>query len=445
MPKRSKVIKPLLIPNGRLLDPGQGIDETGSLFISEGRIGWLSQGKLPRTDYDILDARGLIVCPGFIDFHCHLRQPGFEEKETIASGTQAAARGGFTTVCAMPNTTPPQDTPSVIDYVKSTAASQGAVRVLPIGCVSKERKGQEAVDFTALASAGVIAFTDDGEPVSNSRLMTQALEFSRLLGLPIIDHCEDKSLTGGGQMNQGALSTKLGLGGIPAVAEESMVNRDLALAEHSGGHLHIAHVSTAGSVELIRRAKKRGVRVTAEVTPHHLTLTEETVAGYNTSAKVNPPLRTREDINALIKGLNDRVIDIIATDHAPHTRADKEIEFTRAAFGISGLETALGSLMGLVHRGELALPVLIASLTSEVAKIIGDKHGRLGTLAVGAPADVTLFDPNKEWLVAPNTFASKGKNTPLAGATLKGKVMATIYGGKIVYIDDKMEMRGRNR
>jgi len=407
-------MKPLLIPNGRLIDPGQGIDETGNLFIAEGKIGWLGQGKLPRADYDILDAGGLIVCPGFIDFHCHLRQPGFEEKETIASGTQAAARGGFTTVCAMPNTTPPQDTPSVIDYVKSTAASQGAVRVLPIGCVSKERKGQEAVDFTALASAGVIAFTDDGEPVSNSRLMTQALEFSRLLGLPIIDHCEDKSLTGGGQMNQGALSTKLGLGGIP-------------------------------SVELIRRAKKRGVRVTAEVTPHHLTLTEETVAGYNTSAKVNPPLRTREDINALIKGLNDRVIDIIATDHAPHTRADKEIEFTRAAFGISGLETALGSLMGLVHRGELALPVLIASLTSEVAKIIGDKHGRLGTLAVGAPADVTLFDPNKEWLVAPNTFASKGKNTPLAGATLKGKVMATIYGGKIVYIDDKMEMRGRNR
>jgi len=438
-------MKPLLIPNGRLIDPSQGIDETGSLFISEGKIGWLGQGKLPRTDYDILDAKGLIVCPGFIDFHCHLRQPGFEEKETIASGTQAAAGGGFTTVCAMPNTTPPLDTPSVIDYVKSTAASQGVIRVLPIGCVSKGRQGQEPVDFTALASSGVIAFSDDGEPVINSRLMTQALEFSRLLGLPIIDHCEDKSLTEGGQMNEGVVSARLGLAGIPAVAEESMVNRDLTLAEHSGGHLHIAHVSTAGSVELIRRAKERGVGVTAEVTPHHLTLTEEIVAGYNTGAKVNPPLRTKQDIKALIKGLNDKVIDIIATDHAPHTRADKEVEFKQAAFGISGLETALGSLMGLVHNGELALPVLIASLTSEVARIIGDKHGRLGTLAAGAPADVTLFDPDKEWVVDPNTFASKGKNTPLAGTTLKGKIMATIYGGKVVYIDDKMEMMGERK
>ncbi len=434
-------MKPLLIPNGRLIDPGQGIDETGSLFISEGKIGWLRKGKLPRTDYEILDAKGLIVCPGFIDFHCHLRQPGFEEKETIASGTQAAARGGFTTVCAMPNTTPPLDTPSVIDYVKSIAASEGVIRVLPIGCVSQGRQGQAPVDFTALASAGVVAFTDDGEPVANSHLMTQALEFSRLLGLPIIDHCEDRSLTGGGQMNEGTVSARLGLAGIPAVAEESMVNRDLALAEHSRGRLHIAHVSTAGSVELIRRAKERGIKVTAEVTPHHLTLTEEMVAGYNTNAKVNPPLRTGEDIKALIQGLNDKVIDIIATDHAPHTRADKEVEFTQAAFGISGLETALGSLMGLVHSGQLALPVLIASLTSEVARIIGDKYGQLGTLAAGAPADVTLFDPDKEWVVDPDIFASRGKNTPLTGTTLKGRVMATIYGGKLVYKDDSLTLK----
>jgi len=434
-------MKPLLIPNGRLIDPGQGIDETDSLFIAEGKIGWLGQGKLPQADYAILDAKGLIVCPGFIDFHCHLRQPGFEEKETIATGTQAAARGGFTTVCAMPNTTPPQDNPSVIDYVKSIAASQGAVRVLPIGCVSQGRQGQAPVDFTELASAGVIAFTDDGEPVVNSRLMTQALEFSRLLGLPVIDHCEDRSLTEGGQMNEGAVSAKLELTGIPAVAEESMVNRDLALAEHSRGHLHIAHVSTAGSVELIRRAKGRGVRVTAEVTPHHLTLTEEMVDGYNTLAKVNPPLRTKQDIQALIKGLNDRVIDIIATDHAPHTRADKEVEFTEAAFGISGLETALGSLMRLVHSGEIALPMLIASLTSEVARIIGDKYGQLGTLAAGAPADVTIFDPDQEWVVDPNTFASSGKNTPLAGTTLKGRVMATIYGVKLIYKDDSLTLK----
>ncbi len=433
-------MKPLVIQNGYLIDPSQGIDETGSLFIAEGKIDWLGQGKLPRTDYDILDAKGLIVCPGFIDFHCHLRQPGFEEKETIASGTQAAARGGFTTICAMPNTTPPLDNSSVIDYVKSTAARDGIVRVLPIGCVSLGRQGKEAVDFTALASAGVVAFSDDGEPVANSRLMTQALEFSRLLGLPIIDHCEDRSLTEGGQMNEGVVSAKLGLGGIPSVAEESMVNRDLTLAEQTSGHLHIAHVSTAGSVRLIRRAKARGVRVTAEVTPHHLTLTEEMVASYNTLTKVNPPLRTKEDIKALIKGLNNKIIDIIATDHAPHTRADKEVEFKQAAFGISGLETALGSLMRLVHLGQLALPILIASLTSEVARIIGDKYGKLGTLAVGAPADVTIFNPNQEWVVDPNTFASKGKNTPLTGTTLKGRVMATIYGGKVVYINDKMEV-----
>ncbi len=433
-------MKPLVIQNGYLIDPSQGIDETGSLFIAEGKIDWLGQGKPPRTDYDILDAKGLIVCPGFIDFHCHLRQPGFEEKETIASGTQAAARGGFTTICAMPNTTPPLDNSSVIDYVKSTAARDGIVRVLPIGCVSLGRQGQEAVDFTALASAGVVAFSDDGEPVANSRLMTQALEFSRLLGLPIIDHCEDRSLTEGGQMNEGVVSAKLGLGGIPSVAEESMVNRDLTLAEQTSGHLHIAHVSTAGSVRLIRRAKARGVRVTAEVTPHHLTLTEEMVASYNTLTKVNPPLRTKEDIKALIKGLNNKIIDIIATDHAPHTRADKEVEFKQAAFGISGLETALGSLMRLVHLGQLALPILIASLTSEVARIIGDKYGKLGTLAVGAPADVTIFNPNQEWVVDPNTFASKGKNTPLTGTTLKGRVMATIYGGKVVYINDKMEV-----
>jgi dihydroorotase len=434
-------MKPLLIPNGHLLDPSQGIDEIGSLFIADGKIGGLGQGKLPQTGYYILDARDLIVCPGFIDCHCHLRQPGFEEKETIASGTRAAAQGGFTTICAMPNTNPPLDSPSLIDYVKSTAACRGVVRVLPIGCVSQGRQGQVPVDFTALASAGVIAFSDDGKPVMNSNLMTQALEFSYLLGLPIIDHCEDKDLTEGGQMNKGAVSVRLGLGGIPAAAEEIMVNRDLALAEQTRGHLHIAHVSTAGSVELIRRAKERGVRVTAEVTPHHLTLTEAMVDGYNTGAKVNPPLRTSEDINALIQGLNDNVIDIIATDHAPHTRADKEVEFKQAAFGISGLETALGSLMGLVHSGQLALPVLIAKLTNEAAQIIGDKNGWLGTLAVGAPADVTLFNPNQEWVVDPNTFASKGKNTPLAGTTLKGKVMATIYGGKVVYKDDKMEMK----
>jgi dihydroorotase len=291
-----------------------------------------------------------------------------------------------------------------------------------------------------MASAGAIGFSDDGNPVLDQNLMQKALEQSHALGLPIIDHCEDTSLTEGGLVNGGAVSAKLGLKGMPAAAEEAMVARDLALAELTGGHIHIAHVSTAGSVELIRRAKEKGVRVTAEVTPHHLTLTEERVLGYNTNAKVNPPLRTQKDIQALIHGLKENVIDIIATDHAPHTRADKLCDFTVAAFGISGLETALGSMMSLVHCGESALPVLIAKLTYEPARIIGEKYGKLSTLATGAPADIAIFDPDAEWVVQPEAFASKGKNTPLAGAKLKGRVMATIYRGKLVYKDDRVKL-----
>jgi dihydroorotase len=427
-------MKPLLIQNGRIIDPSQGIDVTGSLLIAEGKISWLGKGDLtpPQPDYDVLNARGLIVCPGFIDLHCHLRQPGFEEKETIATGTKAAARGGFTTICCMPNTSPPLDNQTVVEFVKSKAAAEGVVRVLPIGCISKGRKGEELAEMGELASAGVIAFSDDGEPVLSSYLMRQALDYSRTFDLPVIDHCEDKALTEGGQMNEGVISTRLGLRGIPSAAEEIMVARDLALAELTGGRLHIAHVTTESSVELIRRAKEKGIKVSAEVTPHHLTLTEERVIGYDTNAKVNPPLRTKQDIKALIQGLKDNTIDIIATDHAPHTEADKLGEFDLAPFGISGFETALGSLMSLVHGGELSLITLIAKLT-DAARIIGNKYGKLGTLAIGAPADVTIFDPNLEWVVDIKDFASKGKNTPLAGERLKGKVMATIYQGKLVY------------
>jgi dihydroorotase len=432
-------MKPLLVRDGRIIDPSQGIDEVGSLLISDGKISWRGETP-PQADYDVLHAEGFIVCPGFIDLHCHLRQPGFEEKETIATGTQAAARGGFTTVCCMPNTNPPLDNPTTIDYIKAEAAQKGVVRVLPIGCVSRRREGEELVDMGELASAGVIGYSDDGSPVKDTRLMRQALESSHTVGLPIIDHCEEPSLVGVGQMNKGTLASKLKLPGIPAAAEEIIVARDLALAQLTGGHLHIAHVSTAGSVKLIRRAKEKGVKVTAEVTPHHLTLTEKAVTGYNTSAKVSPPLRTRLDNLALIQGIKENVIDIIATDHAPHAESDKKCEFALAASGISNFETALGSLMGLVHDQQLTLTSLITKLTVEPARFL--KNDNLGTLKIGAPADITIFDLYKDWGVDPETFASKGKNTPLAGTMLKGKVMATVYGGKLVYRDKSTKFEG---
>jgi dihydroorotase len=338
----------------------------------------------------------------------------------------------------MPNTSPPLDNEATVNLVKTTAAKEGLIRVLPIGCVSKGRRGEELVDMGELEIAGVVGYSDDGEPVRNPQLMRQALDYSRAFDLPVIDHCENKALSEGGQINEGVVSLELGLRGIPAAAEETMVQRDLALARQTGGHLHIAHVSTDGSVELIRAAKERGIRVTAEVTPHHLTLTEEAVLGFNTSAKVNPPLRTSRDVQSLIRGLNEGVIDIIATDHAPHTEADKRCAFIGAAFGISGLETALGSLMGLVHTGEISLKTLIARLTTEPARILRNEN--LGTLVAGTPADITIFDPEREWLVDTRLFASKGKNTPLAGSVLKGRVMATIFNGKPVYKDDSVKI-----
>ena len=423
----------LLIRGGRIIDPSQQVDAIGDLFISEGQIGWLSTeqtGSLPDNCL-VVHARGMVVCPGFVDIHCHLRQPGFEEKETIATGTRAAARGGFTTVCCMPNTEPPIDTRATVEYVRSLAAIEGVVRVLPVGCITRGRAGSELADFGELSTSGAVAFSDDGSPVVNSSLMSRALEHGRDLGLPIIDHCEDLPLSEGGLMNEGLVATRLGLKGIPATAEEKMVARDIEMARSTGGRLHIAHVSTAGSVDLIRRAKEEGVSVTAEVTPHHLTLTEEMVVGYNTNAKVNPPLRTAEDIAALILGLKEGVLDVIATDHAPHTAEDKMCEFAQAAFGISGFETALGSLMELVHQGKIDLVTLISKLTHEPASFL--RRADLGTLKPGSPADVTVFDPEAEWVVEPDDFESKGKNTPLAGCLLKGRVMVTVVQGAVVY------------
>ena len=425
----------LLILGGRILDPSQGLDLVGDIFVADGVIKMIGDVRQAGTpgQLQVFNARGMIVCPGFIDLHCHLREPGQEGKETIFTGTRAAARGGFTTVCAMANTQPPIDSIEAVELVKKKAALEGAIRVLPIGCVTMGRKGQQLVVVGDLEFAGAVALSDDGEPVRDPNIMREALEYGHTFGLPIIQHCEHKATSEGGVINEGALSARLGLKGVPAAAEERMVDRDVRLAEETGGHLHIAHVSTAGSVELIRRAKEKGVHVTAEVTPHHLALTEDNVlledgVTVDTNAKVNPPLRTAQDVKALIAGLKSGVIDAIATDHAPHTGADKNCAFEEAAFGISGLETALAVVLSLHHKGDLELKTIISKLTVEPANIIQQRE--LGTLVPGSPADITVFDPNAQWTVDPSTFASKGRNTPFAGLTLKGKVIATIYGGR---------------
>jgi dihydroorotase len=433
--------KTMLITNGRIIDPSHELDTKGDLLITDDKIKDIApEIKEIPADCNVLDANGMIVCPGFIDFHCHLRQPGFEEKETLVTGSRAAAKGGFTTICCMPNTNPPLDTRAAIDYIKAASAADACIRVLPIGCITRGRTGKELADMGELVEAGVVAFSDDGSTVADSRIMKQALEYSLIFGLPVSDHCEDVMLSEGGQINEGIIATRLGLRGIPNAAEENIISRDIALAKLTGARIHIAHVSTEGSVELIRKAKKDGVKITAEVTPHHLTMDEELVLGYDTNAKVNPPLRTRKDISALIEGLKDGTIDIIATDHAPHTNNEKLCEFAMAPFGISGFETALGSLMKLVHQGDMEINLLISKLTAEPAKIIGNRFGKLGILAEGNTADITIFDPDAEWTVDISEFLSKGRNTPLNGAKLKGKVMAVIYNGNLVYKDNSVKL-----
>jgi len=422
--RKRKMTNALLIKNARLLDPGQKIDRLGSILLRDGRIAWWgSKNQYPAgSGFDVLEAEGLVVCPGFIDLHCHLREPGFERKETITSGAKAAARGGFTTICCMPNTQPPLDNIETINLVKTMADNDAIVRVLPIACVTKGRHGKELVDMEALAHAGIAGFSDDGDTVKTEDLMRQALITSKKFSLPIIDHCEDP------------------IGGPPD-GEVKIVARDLKLAEETGGWVHIAHVSTSGSVELIKRAKYKGLKVTAEVTPHHLTLTEDAVIKYGTLAKVNPPLRSMQDRDAMVKALKDGVIDCIATDHAPHAYADKTKNFSLAASGISGFETAFGSLMGLVHGGQLTFTDLLYRLTTTSAHILGEKFGKLGSLVVGAVVDIVILDPEKEWVVDVEKFTSRGKNTPLNGMRLKGKVMATLPRGKIVYKDDSLSIQ----
>ena len=440
----------LLIRGGRVLDPASGLDmASGDILIEDGRVAAVgpdlaeraSTGSA-RTDLKVIDASGLVVCPGFVDLHTHLRDPGFEYKETIETGTRAAARGGFTTVCAMPNTEPPIDSRSVVDYVLGRAAEAGVVRVLPIGCVTKGRAGTQLAELGELAEAGCVAFSDDGAPVADAAVIRRALEYATTFDTPVIDHCEDPQLAGG-VMHEGWVSTRLGLQGIPAASEESAIARDLALAAQTGARLHIAHVSTAGGVELVRRAKAAGVRVTAEVTPHHLALTHEAVMhregesglAYDTNAKMYPPLRRPEDVAACIEGLRDGTIDAVATDHAPHAVQEKLCEFDAAAFGMSGLETAFALAMTAVEIGALSLERLVEALTIGPVRALGlDRRvPGLGTLAVGASGDVVLLDPKREWLVDPEAFASKGKNTPLGGRRLRGQVVATAYAGEVVH------------
>lgn len=451
--------RPVLIRRARLIDPSNGRDFIGDLLTANGQIAAAQPVIDAAPDGAvIIEAAGLIATPGFIDLHAHLREPGYEYKETIATGAQAGARGGFTTLCCMPNTDPPIDSESVVEFVLRRARDAGPVRILPIGCITRGRAGRELADLEELAAAGAVAFSDDGDPVHNPNLMRMALAYSADLGRPVINHCQDLPLCGDGVMAEGPVATRLGLPGIPPAAEDAMIARDIALAEAVGGLLHIPHLSTAGSIPLLRRAKERGLTVSAEVCPHHLTATDDWVLGcpcnalgpgeirgnrppgelaYDTATKVYPPLRRQADARALIDALADGTIDCIATDHAPHDAASKQVTYQDAAFGISVLETALGSLLQLYHQNRIPLPDLICRLTVGPAQVLGAPYAPLASLAPNTPADITIFDPELEWTVDAAQFASKGRNTPLHGVTLRGRVIATIAGGEIAFLNEK--------
>jgi len=420
----------ILIRGGRVIDPARKTDELADVYLLEGKIEGVGRNLGTPPGAMVVDATGQVVAPGLIDVHVHLREPGQEDLETVATGAMAAAAGGFSAVCAMPNTDPVCDNQGVVGFVKAQAQRAGKARVYPIGAVSLGQKGQQLAEFGELVGAGAVAVSDDGKPVASSHLMRTALEYARTFGIPVADHCEDPTLAGGA-MHEGLVSTRLGLKGIPAAAEEIMVARDLLLAELTGGHVHLCHMSTRGSVDLIRWAKERGVRVTAEACPHHFSLTHEACEGYDTNAKMNPPLREPEDREAIRQALKDGTIDVIATDHAPHHYDAKEREFDDAPNGIIGLETALGlAITELVGTGLLTLPELVARMSTLPAKIFGLPGG---TLAPGSPADVTVFDPAVEWTVRPQEFFSRSRNTPFAGRQLTGRATVTIVRGQIVF------------
>jgi dihydroorotase len=426
----------LLLKGGRVIDPAQGIDATLDVLIAEETIAAVGPRLQPRGA-KVLEMKGLVVCPGFIDIHAHLREPGREDKETIATGTRAAAAGGFTAVCAMPNTDPVNDQAGITRSILEKARAEGAARVYPIGAITRGSKGDEISEYGDLRAAGCVAVSDDGRPVASARVMRRALEYAKAFDLVVIDHCEEPTLSEKASMNEGPVSTVLGLRGAPAAGEAIMVQRDVLLAELTGGRLHVAHVSAASSVDSVRRGKARGVRVTAEATPHHLLLTDEAVreSGYDTATKVNPPLRSEADRQAVLSGLRDGTVDCIATDHAPHTVDDKKVEYDQAAFGMVGLETAVALCLDrLVGAGLVELPHLVTLLATNPARVLGLPGG---TLALGAPADVTVLDLAKRRQVDPKRFESKGRNTPFGGWILKGWPAMTIVGGRIAWKDTR--------
>ena len=421
----------ILIRGGRIIDPSRGGDGIADLLLSGGRVEGVGHNIPAGDGVTVVDATGKVVAPGLIDLHVHLREPGQEDIETVASGAMAAAAGGFSAVCAMPNTDPVTDNQAAVGFIVSQAQRAGKARVYPIGAVSLGQKGQQLAEFGELVGAGAVAVSDDGKPVVSSHLMRTALEYAKTFGIPVADHCEDPTLAQGGAMHEGLVSTRLGLKGIPAAAEEIMVARDIILAELTGGHVHLCHMSTRGSVELIRRAKDRGLRVTAEACPHHFSLTHERCEGYDTNAKMNPPLREAADREAIREALRDGTIDVIATDHAPHHYDAKEREFDDAPNGIIGLETALGlAITELVESGVLTLPELVRRMSTTPARLFNLPGG---TLAVGAPADVVVFDPAVEWEVQPAAFFSRSRNTPFAGRRLRGRADLTVVRGEVVF------------
>ena len=421
----------LWLHGGRVIDPSQGVDATIDVLIVDGLVVTLGGDLRPPETARTVDCSGLIITPGLIDVHVHMREPGEEHKETIATGAAAAAAGGFTGVCAMPNTNPPVDDPAAVGFVAAQGRRAGAARVYPVGCISVGRAGERLALVGEMVDAGAVAITDDGSPVMDSGLMRLALEYSQSFGIPVADHPEDLGLSASGQMNEGLISGRLGLSGKPNAAEDIHIVRDLLLAELTGGHIHLQHVSTRFGVESIRQAKARGVRVTAEASPHHLVLTHEAVKGYLTDAKMNPPLRTSEDKEAVRDGLADGTLDTIATDHAPHHYDEKETAFADAPNGIVGLETAVGVILTkVVAEGVIDLQTMVERMSCQPARAFGLPGG---SLAEGSPGDVTVFDPNVKWTVDPENFVSKSRNSPFIGWELTGRPCYTIVGGRIVF------------
>jgi dihydroorotase len=426
----------LLIRGGRLIDPAQGVDASRDVLLEDGRVAAVG-AKLSARGARVVDAGGLVVCPGFIDLHVHLREPGREDKETIATGTRAAAAGGFTAVCAMPNTSPINDNSGITRFILDQAQRVGVVRVHPIGAITRGSRGEELAEYGDLKESGCVAVSDDGRPVASARVMRRALEYARAFDLPVVDHCEEPALSERAAMNEGPVATLLGLRGAPAAAESIVVERDVQLAELTSGRLHVAHLSTAAAADAVRRGKARGVRVTAEATPHHLLLTDQAVkdSDYDASTKMNPPLRSEADRRAVVDALRDGTIDAIATDHAPHTVDDKNVEYEEAAFGVVGLEIAVSLCLDrLVAPGLLTLPRLVALLSSGPARAFGLPGG---ALAPGSPGDVTVLDLDRPRKVDPARFQSKGRHTPFAGWTLAGAAVMTIVAGNVVWEDAK--------